>query len=103
MHEVTSCLLLLLEPSRGALQGPQARQEAQSHRSPEEQAATSRRGLVHGERERPRQGARSGPEQELCVRGSAACSHGYKLRGRIQYVPDLLYALVIYLLCVCAL
>lgn len=53
--------MCVLEPSRGPLQGPQARQEAQSHRSPEEQAATGQRGLVRGERQRQRQGARSGP------------------------------------------
>lgn len=80
----------VLEPSRGPLQGPQARQEAESHRSPEEPAAANRGGLVRGERERQRQGARSGPEQELQGPGGVPRPHGRRLGGRIRYVASLL-------------
>lgn len=80
------------EPSRGPLQGPQARPEAQSHGGAEEQAATSRGGLIHGEGERPRpgpgagKGTRSGPEQDVHIRGSASRAHGYELSGGNKYV-----------------
>ena len=78
------------EPSRGALQGPQTRPQAQSHGGPEEQAAASRGGLVRraGQRQRQRQrpGTRSGPEQDVHVGGSSSSAHGYELSGRNKYV-----------------
>ena len=83
-------LIFLAEPSGGALQGPQARPQAQSHGGPEEQAATSRRSLVRGEGEGPRQrsrsGTRSGTEQDVLVRGGSPCTHGYKHGGGNKYV-----------------
>ena len=83
-------LIYLAEPSGGALQGPQARPQAQSHGGPEEQAAASRGGLVRGEGEGPRQRSRSwtrsGPEQDVHIRGSSPCAHGYKHGGGNKYV-----------------
>lgn len=83
-----SPLVFSTEPSRGPLQGPQACPEAQSHGGAEEQAAASRRGLVHGEGARPRQrpGTRPGPEQDVRTRGGSPRAHGHELSGGNKYV-----------------
>lgn len=94
MHRVKHSFLLFpanlvfyrfpAEPSRSPLQGPQARPEAQSHGGPEEQAAASWGGLR--ERERPRSGTWSGPEQDVHIRGSSSSAHGHKLSRGNKYV-----------------
>lgn len=55
---LTCPLLCPPEPSRSPLQGPQTREETQSHGGPEEQAAESRRGSVYRKRQGPRAGQR---------------------------------------------